>query len=79
MPITRGCVTAAACVAEFGAGRGRAGAAGIALEEFGAAEAFEPGEALGRRGLGDAEFARRRADGAGPGDGLDQSQVLDRW
>ncbi|MGW7682978.1 hypothetical protein ACWGID_19745 [Kribbella sp. NPDC054772] len=32
--------------AELGAGQGRAGAAGVAFEEFGAAEPFEPGEPL---------------------------------
>ena len=65
--------------AELGAGRGRAGAAGVALEQLGAAQAFQPAQSLGRGGLRDAQFAGGRADGARAGDGLDQPQVLDRW
>jgi hypothetical protein len=64
---------------QFGAGRSRASAAGVAEEELGAAAAFQPGQALRRRGLGDAEFPGGGADGAGAADGSDQLEIFDRW
>jgi hypothetical protein len=63
---------------QFVAGGGGPGAAGVAVEELDAAGAFEAGQALRGRRLGDPELAGGRSDRAGAVHGEHQAEVVDR-